>query len=234
MRVLVISHQDDAGPGVFADVLDTTEAIAWRPGREPAPALDGLDAAVVLGAAANVHEVDAHPWLAEDGRVVSELIERRVPTLGVCLGAQLVAQAAGGSVRRAPEPEIGWYEVRLTDAAAGDPVLGDLPPAFSSFQWHSYEAVPPPEASVLAVSDSCLQAFRLSDAPAWGIQFHAEVAAPDVRHWIDSYEVDPDAVRMGIDPEAMWARTEPALDEWNEIGRGLCARFLEAAYSGVT
>ncbi len=234
MRVLVISHQDDAGLGVFADALGAADAVAWRPDREPAPSLVGLDAAVVLGAAANVHEVEAHPWLADDERVVAELIERRVPTLGVCLGAQLVAAAAGGSVRRAVEPEIGWYDVRLTDAATGDPVVGDLPASFSSFQWHSYEAVPPPGAIALAASDSCLQAFRLPDAPAWGIQFHAEVAPPDVRHWIDSYEVDPDAVLMGIEPAELWAQTEPALPRWNELGRGLCARFLESAYSGVT
>lgn len=234
MRVLVVSHQDDAGPGVFADALHGAEIVGWRPDTEPAPVLDGLDAAVVLGAAANVHEVEAHPWVAEDEHVVGALLERRVPTLGVCLGAQLVAAAAGGSVRRAVEPEIGWYEIRLTAAAGDDPVIGHLPPAFSSFQWHSYEAVPPPGASVLAVSDRCLQAFRLAEAPAWGIQFHAEVAGTDVRQWIDSYDVDLDAVAMGIDPVELWARTEPVLPSWNELGRGVCARFLEAAYSGVT
>ena len=112
-----------------------------------------------------------------------ELLARGVPTLGVCLGAQLVSEAAGGSPRRAPEPEIGWVEVELTPEGRADPLLGALPERFEAFEWHSYEAGPPEGAVTLATSPVCIQAYRLTGARAWGIQFHAEVTRPDVDAW---------------------------------------------------
>src|SRR5262249_7779957 len=145
-----------------------------------------------------------------------------------CLGAQLLAEVAGGAVRRAPASEIGWYEVRTTGAAAGDPLLGPMAPAFQALEWHSYEFSLPPDATPPAATQSRPPAFRAAPR-AWGIQFHAEVAASDLEHWIDDYRSDPDAVSSGLDPEAFRARSLPAIAGWNELGRDLCARFLAAA-----
>ena len=78
-----------------------------------------------------------HPWLPGERALLADLIDHGVPLLGVCLGAQLVAGAAGAAVRRAPEPEIGWYEVRTTDSARLDPLLGPLSPGFEALEWHS-------------------------------------------------------------------------------------------------
>lgn len=231
LRLLTIIHQDDAGPGVFAQVPGA-ELVPWRVGRDPTPALDGIDAALVLGAAANVHDIEAFPWMKEDVRVVGELLSRRVPTLGVCLGAQLVSAAAGGTVQRVAEPEIGWYEVALEEAASDDPVIGPLPQRFESFQWHSYVAAPPAGTHVLARSARCLQAFRLAEAAAWGIQFHAEVSAADAAHWTDDYETDADAVAMGLNPETLHAENECKMAGWNELGRALFGRFLAAVGTG--
>ena len=125
--------------------------------------------------------------------------------LGVCLGAELLAEAGGGEVRRAPAPEIGWHTVELTDDAATDPVLGGLPLSFEAFQWHSYEFALPPGATELARSDVCSQAFRLGDS-SWGIQFHAEVALADAERWITDYRNDPDAIAIGLDPGALGER----------------------------
>jgi hypothetical protein len=88
--------------------------------------------------------------------------------------------------------------------------------------------VPPPGATVLARSAHALQAFRLKDRPAWGIQFHAEVSDADAAHWIEHYEVDPDAVAMGLDPETLARQTEARMPAWHELGRGLFDRFLAA------
>ena len=225
MRVLTIIHQDDAGPGVFADVPDA-ELVPWRVDRDPTPSLDGVDAALVLGAAANVNDTEANPWMVEDVRVVAELLDRGVPTLGVCLGAQLMAKAAGGSVERAVAPEIGWYEVALEPGAEQDPLVGALPERFVSFQWHSYVAVPPDGSITLARSRHCLQAFRLAGAPAWGIQFHAEVSPADAAAWTRLYDHDEDAVAMGLDPVALQAETDQRIQAWNQLGRDLFARFL--------
>ena len=225
MRVLTIIHQDDAGPGVFAEVAGA-ELEMWRVDRDPTPSLDGVDAALVLGAAANVNDAEGNPWMTEDLRVVAELLDRGVPTLGVCLGAQLVAKAAGGSVERAAAPEIGWYEVALEEAAVDDPVIGALPQRFESFQWHSYVAAPPAGTEPLARSAHCLQAFRLTGAPAWGIQFHAEVSAAAAAAWTRHYDHDEDAVAMGVDPVALQAETDQKIAGWNQLGRDLFARFL--------
>ena len=231
MRALAIVHQPDAGPGVFADAMrsSSVELDQWLIAEEPAPADPlGYDAVLTFGGAMHADQEAEHPWLADEKALLAELVERRVPLLGMCLGCQLVADAAGGSARRASEPEIGWHEVELTPEAADDPILRGLPQRFEAFQWHSYEARLPPDATALATSPICLQAFRMGGI-AWGIQFHAEVSRADVEHWIDDYRSDPDTVRIGLDPEALRERTLASIAEWNELGRSLCGRFLVAA-----
>jgi GMP synthase (glutamine-hydrolysing) len=230
MRALAIVHQLDAGPGVFADAMSSrgVELDEWLLPDFPAPADPlGYDAVLTFGGAMHADQDADYPWLADEKALLRELIERRIPLVGMCLGCQLVAEAAGAPARRASEPEIGWKEVELTPEANDDPILGGLPPRFEAFQWHSYEAALPPGARALAMSPVCLQAFRL-EGPAWGIQFHAEVSRTDVDHWIDDYQTDPDAVRIGLDPEELREETGPRIDEWNDLGRALCGRFLDA------
>jgi GMP synthase (glutamine-hydrolysing) len=106
-------------------------------------------------------------------------------------------------------------------------VIGPLAPGFTGFQWHSYEAVPPDGAAILARSPVCPQAFRIGER-AWGIQFHAEVTAADVDGWINDYRSDGDAVRIGLEPEALRKETEEKIAGWNRLGRELCGRFLDA------
>jgi GMP synthase (glutamine-hydrolysing) len=230
MRALAIVHQPDAGPGVFAEALRDrgVELDQWLIADGPAPAEPAAyDAVLTFGGAMHTdHEAD-HPWLKQEKELLADLIELGVPLLGMCLGSQLVAEAAGAKPRRASAPEIGWHEVELTPEATGDPLLGGLPPRFPAFQWHSYEAPLPPGATPLARSPVCLQAYRL-EGPAWGIQFHAEVSREDVDLWIDDYRSDPDAVRIGLDPEALREQTHAAIDAWNELGRALCERFVDA------
>jgi len=229
MRVLAIVHQRDAGPGVFARVVEAQghELEAWRPSEEPEPPRSDHDAVMVFGGAMNAGEERHHPWLPREKALLGELATSGVPLLGVCLGAQLLAEAAGGQVRRAAEPEIGWREVTLEPAASSDPLFSALPHRFESFQWHSYEAVPPPGASVLARSAMCPQAFRLEDRRAWGIQFHAEVTLEIAEGWIEGYRSDPDAA--AIDPAALAEETRAAIAGWNEVGQSLCSRFLDVA-----
>jgi GMP synthase-like glutamine amidotransferase len=218
---------------VFADVVAEGghELVEWRPRGAPPPSPD-FDAAMVFGGAMNVDQEEANPWLRPEKGFLGHLLSEEIPVLGVCLGAQLLAEAAGAQPRRAPEPEIGWFEIALTPGAHDDPVLGELPDRFEGFQWHSYEAPLPPGATALADSPACLQAYRLGDRAGWGIQFHAEVTRADVGRWLDDYRSDPDAVRIGLDPEALRTETDRKIDAWTEIGRSLCARFLAAVTQG--
>jgi GMP synthase-like glutamine amidotransferase len=232
VRVLAIVHQRDAGPGVFAEAIRGAgaELDEWTLAERPEPPADplGYDAALTLGGAMNVDEEDRHGWLVEEGALLRELLAREVPLLGLCLGGQLVAAAAGTSPRRAATPEIGWHRVELTKEGREDPLLGPLWPGFEALQWHSYEFPLPPGAVPVARSEVCLQGCRIGES-AWALQFHPEVNAPDARHWIDDYRADPDAVRIGIDPAALGAETERKIGAFNQLGGDLCRRWLQVA-----
>jgi GMP synthase-like glutamine amidotransferase len=231
LRVLAVVHQRDAAAGVFGEAAraDGHELIEWLAPEQPVPSLDAIDAAMVFGGAVNVDEGAENPWLRAEKQLLGDLLTRGCPTLGVCLGAQLLAEAAGGEARRAPEPEIGWKEIELTAEGTTDPLLGPLPTRFESLQWHSYEASLPPGATALAQSPVCLQAYRLSSDRAWGVQFHPEVTSADLGAWLDGWRTDPDAVRIEIDPETIRRESEQRIEAWNELGRGLARRFLAAA-----
>ena len=212
---------------MFADAGG--ELVEWLPHEAPPPALDGFDAAFVFGAEAQVDQEDSVPWLRPEKQLVRELLDRGTPILGVCFGSQLLAEAAGAEVRLAAAPEIGWHEVELTPEGAADPLLGNLPERFESLQYHHYEWLLPPGATALARSARCLQAFRVPDRPAWGVQFHPEVTATDFDSWLDDWHEDPGAVATGLDPADIRAETVGKIAAWNEIGRELAARFLDEA-----
>jgi len=231
VRALAIVHQPDAGPGVFAEAFANRgdQLDSWEIAEGAGPPADPrtYDAVLSFGGAMNAHQEEEHSWLRFEKDLLGDLLRDGMPLMGVCLGAQLLAEAAGATPRRARQPEIGWHEVEVTPEGAEDPLLAPLASRFSAFQWHSYEAPLPPAATALARSPVCLQAYRIGDS-AWGIQFHAEVSAPDAEHWFDDYRSDPDAVRIGIDPEALRAQTRAAIGDWNRLGRELCGRFIEA------
>lgn len=232
MRVLAIVHQRDAGPGVFAEAIAAAggQLDEWTLAERPEPPAEplGYDAVLVLGGAMNVDERERHGWIGEEEALLSELLERETPLLGLCLGGQLLAAAAGAQPLRASRPEIGWHQVAVTAEGADDPLLTPLAPSFEAFQWHSYEFPLPPGAAPLARSEVCLQACRLGER-AWALQFHPEVSAADARHWIDDYRADPDAVRIGIDPAALGPETEQKIGAFNQLGWELCSRWLKTA-----
>jgi GMP synthase-like glutamine amidotransferase len=232
MRVLAITHQEHAGPGVFGEVIREGghSLDQWMVPTDPEPPADplGYDAVLVLGGAMNVDEGDQHAWLETEKGIVGRLIEREVPLIGLCLGSQMVASAAGAVPRRAPRPEIGWHTVEVTEAGAADPLLGPLAPGFEAFQWHSYEFPLPPGGVALARSEVCLQAARIGTA-AWAMQFHPEVTKADALHWTADFESDANAVRIGVDPNALTLAIEAKMAAFNDLGRGLCRRWLDVA-----
>ncbi len=235
MRVLAIVHDADAGPGVFAEAIAArgAELESWDLPQGGSPPRDprGYDAVLALGGAAHPDQEAAHPWLRREIALLADLLAAGTPVLGVCLGAELLAAAAGGGARAMARPEVGWYEVRVSEAGAVDPVIGPLAPAFDALEWHSYSAVPPPGAAALASSSSCAQAFRVG-VGAWGIQFHAEVTLSDLTAWIDQERSPEEADRLGFDPGELRSWSAERIEAWNELGRRLCGRFLEAAVRG--
>lgn len=225
MRILAAVHHRNAASGVFDD--PRAELVEWLPHEADPPPLDEFDAALLLGASAQVDQDDTVPWLSAHKGVVRELLERETPVLGVCFGSQLIADALGADVRRASAPEIGWHEVELTPEGQADPVLGFLPRRFEAVLWHSYEWLLPDGAVELGSSARSLQAFRYGRA--WGVQFHPEVTASDLNEWLDEWDDDEAAVASGLDPDAIRAESEGKIGAWNEAGRELFRRFLATA-----
>jgi GMP synthase (glutamine-hydrolysing) len=222
MRVLAVTHGPSVGPGVFADAAQEAghELVEWPVqlgGRAP----EGADAVIVLGGAMHPDEDERHGWLTAELRWLEGLLDRGTPLLGICLGSQLVARAAGAEVFRSSESEVGWFAVERTAAAADDPVAGALPERFDAFEWHHYTHSLPDGAVELARSRLCMQAFRLGNA--WGVQFHPEVRAEQVEAWAGE---DPEDVS---NPEDFIAAMRARIADWNELGRGLCRAFLAAA-----
>ena len=232
VRVLAISHQADAGPGVFAEAArergeGLDEWLLPEGGAAPSdPA--SYDAVMVFGGSMHADQEPEHPWLAREKALLRELLDAGVPLLGVCLGSQLVAEAAGAPVEPASRPEIGWLEVELTPEGVSDPLLAPLAPSFTAFQWHSYRSPLPPGAVALARSPVALQAYRAGER-AWGIQFHAEVTERDAIGWTARHDEDPKAVEIGLDPDELMGSIREQIKAWNEIGRALCGRFLDVA-----
>jgi len=221
VRVLAITHGPSVGPGVFADAVRAAghELVERQLPVDGVPT-DDADAILVLGGAMHPDEEERHGWLRPELRYLEQQLERGTPMLGVCLGSQLIARAAGARVFRAVEPEVGWLPVEVTEAGSADSVASALPPRFDAFQWHHYTHDLPDDAVELARSPVCTQTFRLGRA--WGVQFHPEVRAEQVDSWLAE---DPDDV---ADPAALRAATRERIAAWNELGRRLCSAFLRA------
>jgi len=220
--VLSVVHGGDAGTELFGPVVTASghELREWAFSSDGMPPRD-YDAVLVFGGSIHPDQDDQHPWLKEQLRWLNRLIEDGVPTLGICLGSQLLARAAGAWIGPLSEPEIGWYEVELTDAGRTDPVLSALPPQFTACESHYYAHGLPDGATELARNIACLQGFRLGDS-CWGVQFHPEVTEPQLSRWAaDKRDVG--------DPEGFLAETRRQVGTWNELGRRLCNAFLVAA-----
>jgi GMP synthase-like glutamine amidotransferase len=227
VRLLSIQHPKADEAGTFA--LAAREAghvyDEWCPGvGQPAPGDPaGYDGILVLGGEQNVVDAPRLRYLQDEIALIVGALERQQPLLGVCLGAQLLAKAASAPVVPSSEPEVGWFAVELTEEGRDDPVLGLLPSRFEAFQWHFYTHGLPAGAVELARSRVCTQAFRLGES-AWGVQFHPEVTAEQVEGWIAE-----DAHELPVPAGDFAAETARRIADWNELGRKLCAGFLEVA-----
>jgi GMP synthase (glutamine-hydrolysing) len=217
VRILALTHGDNVGPGVFEDAMRTAghELVERNVARDGVPD-DSADAAIILGGAMHPDQDDRHPWLAPELQFLEQELDRGTPLLGVCLGSQLLARAAGAEVYRASEPEIGWLPVEV--GGTGDPLAAALPSRFEAFQWHEYTHGLPEGATELARSAVCLQAWRLGEAR--GVQFHPEVRLEQIESWAGE---EPDAFS---DVEALLDESRRRIDGWNELGRRLCTAFL--------
>ena len=199
MRTLIIQHDTDAGAAAMeAPLAAAGEIDLWKPADQPErPPLEGIDAIVVLGGDANPDEDDRYPWMPREVDLIEEALDVGTPMLGICLGGQLIARAAGAAVGPIDKPEVAAFcDVGLTREAVDDILLSALPQPFFGFEWHRYGFDLPPGATLLARNEAGNQAYRLQNR-VWGLQFHLEVDAPNILSWISTWPqvLDGDAER---------------------------------------
>jgi len=194
-RCVVVQHLEPEGPAALEAVLEEAgvtvercrvfagDALPDDPG-----ALAGL---VVMGGPMSATSSEGFPWRRDELDLLAGAVKAGTPTLGICLGAQLLALAGGGVVRRGEAGfEIGWGEVELTDAAGDDPLFHGLPTTVRVLHWHGETFDLPTGSTLLASSPRYrAQAFRTGPA-AWGLQFHLELDATAAAQMAEAFPKD--------------------------------------------
>jgi GMP synthase-like glutamine amidotransferase len=216
-RVLVVENSPSDPVGrVGTWLTDAGCALSVVDGPGLPDSLDGVDGLVVLGGPMGANDDSVAPWLPQERALLRAAVAHDIPTLGICLGAQLLAAANGGRVALNPEgPEIGAQLVAKRTAAANDPLFAALPITPDVLQWH-YDAIValPPGAVHLASSPVCEnQAFRLGRV-AWGVQFHIETVPAVVHAWAAE-----DSAMLGedLDLARVVARADAVDDDLAEV-----------------
>ncbi len=182
MRVHILQHVEFEGPERIADWAVargwTVTATRFFAGEAPPETTDGIQFLVVMGGPMGVHDERRHPWLAAEKRFIRDAVRANLPILGVCLGAQLLANVLGSRVYRSAYKEIGWWPVKQVPDAAASPLAAVWPAEFEAFHWHGDTFDLPSGAVHLARTLGCKHQAFLAGGRFLGLQFHLE-ATPD-------------------------------------------------------
>lgn len=184
MKLHYLQHVPFEGPANIEswakkNCRDISATHLYRLEKPPSP--DAFDWLVVIGGPMNIYEQKEYPWLAAEKEFIREAIESDKIVLGICLGAQLIADVLGGRVVRNKYKEIGWFPVDLLPGAANSGPFFGFPDEFMAFHWHGDTFSLPPEAVMLAESEACpAQAFSYNDGRVLGLQFHLESSTESV------------------------------------------------------
>lgn len=188
-RITVIQHE-------AYEVLGTLDPLLKKEGlriryvnfeRDPGadPSLERYDGLILMGGYMGVYEAEKYTHLKVEMALIEQALKRKLPVLGICLGAQILAHVLGADVRKHESREMGWYDLHLTDEGRNDPVLGHFQKTEKVFQSHGDTFDIPRTARHLAWSELCAgQAFCHGDN-VYGLQFHLEVDRTIVDQWLE-------------------------------------------------
>jgi GMP synthase (glutamine-hydrolysing) len=234
MHAVVFQHEEHEDAGLFVDALQAAGFALTTRFRAARTVDADADLVVALGGTMAAYDTTAQPFLAAELAVLQERLQRGLPCLGLSLGAQLLARAAGGRVARgASGTEIGGLPIAWTDAGRTDPVLAPSTPTTVVAQWHQDTWSDVPRAVALATSDRySQQAFRLG--PSYAFQFHLELDSTRFARWL---ELDAGSLNANGHDVAALRATLPALaaDQAarDRLVTNLAAHFARAAASAA-
>jgi GMP synthase (glutamine-hydrolysing) len=229
--VLLLQHFWCETPGVFLDVLNergiATKTVRGFEGETYPTDLSAYSGIIAMGGPMGVYEEEQYPWLRQEGALLKSAIRQDVPTLGVCLGSQLIAKAAGAEVKPGPRKEIGWYELTLSSEARQDPLWQSFPPTFEAFEWHG-DIFSLPYGAVSLASSALYphQAFRIGRR-VHGLLFHLEVTADMAKTMLDTFADEVASVRGYIDPAAIERDLAARTARLNTLARDFMRRFCD-------
>ena len=229
-RVLVIRNVSYETEGMLEGLLRDAgldlNIVDFQEDATAEPILDGHAGLVVMGGPMGANDTDRFPYLLQVERLCAEAMDRSVPLVGVCLGAQIIGKILGSEVYPNPVKEVGWYDLTTTHAAAEDPLFSGLDSREVVLQWHGDTFDLPEGAVLLASSPDCVnQAFRYGEN-GYAIQFHLEIVESMIREWVRR-----DAARgwLGQDgrmsADRILADTMTYMDRSEEIGRRVYSCF---------
>lgn len=184
MRVHCIKHAHYEGLGSIEPWIaaHSSQVSVTETYHEPRfPRVDEFDCLIVMGGPMSANDDHLCPWLSPEKKLIAEAIESDKIVLGICMGAQLIASSLGAKVYPDTEPEIGWFQIELTDGGSSANALSGLPRSLEAFHWHGDTFDLPTAAIHLAHSQACKhQAFSVGKR-VLGLQFHLEVTQENVR-----------------------------------------------------
>jgi len=189
--ILIIKHIDIEGPGTLGDFLkaqgEPFHILELGEG-EPLPGDPRLfKGVVVLGGPMNVDEEGRYPFLRPENQFIQKVLKYEIPYLGICLGSQLLAKAAGAKVVKSPVKEIGWYTVELTPDGKKDPLLNGFNQNDPIYHWHGDMFEIPSGGHLLAKAKGCPHQALKVGVNAYGLQFHVEVTDRSIKEWCEEY-----------------------------------------------
>lgn len=226
-KVLMVINSTESGPRRAGEWLreagiETVDVVAET---TPLPEnLDGFDGLVMLGGGLLPYEDENAPWLATERELARQAIDADLPTLGICLGGQLLAHVGGGEVRgEYGTPESGAVLITTTAAGRNDPVLGVLGEGAHMIENHVDQITQLPSDAVLLgrSADVENQAFRIGKR-VWGLQFHPEVNAERIAQWDESA-----LGKKGFDREKLVANARAVDGENTRASKALIDAFAE-------
>ena len=186
-EIIILQHVENETAGTLLDYLknhDLPFRVVPLYKDDFLPDLNIVRSLIVLGGPMNVYEEDKYPFLKKEDAYIKEAMRLRVPTLGICLGAQLLAKALGARVFKAKAPEIGWGTITLTPQSKDDPLFKDFkPPVLKVLQWHEDSFDLPTYAIHLASSKLVPHQVYVYAGIFYGFQFHIEVNREMITDW---------------------------------------------------